>query len=296
MGRFMIVVALAAVAFGANEVGKRFWKAVDTGEPTITDTKTPKRSATTKRSTAKAKGAQAKHSAGKSAKPDAPVTKAVGNAAKADTAIAKAVGNAVKADAPVMKADGNAVKADAPVTKADGNAAKAEAQAEQKTSEVASSGAEQRPEKKTIEVASRVTSSGFTSVTSSGTTSTAVPASNTSSSTNTSPDSIDFTATTVGQKLQKKSKLRSKIEAKLQATGYSGTVYEAAYGFQNVEELNAAIDLVQNHGYSFEYLKVQMTGKYVDSKTHVVYRAYQAEDGTVKLVGPELAANRVPGS
>ena len=100
----------------------------------------------------------------------------------------------------------------------------------------------------------------------------------------------------MGLKLQQKNKLRSKIEAKLQAIGYSGTVYEAAYGFKTVEELNEATDLVQNHGYSFDFLKVLKTGKYVDPKTHLVYRAHQAEDGTVKLLGQELATNPVPES
>ena len=103
---------------------------------------------------------------------------------------------------------------------------------------------------------------------------------------------VDFTATDVGQKLQKNSTLRSKIEAKLLAAGYTGTAYEAGYGFKNVGQLNAATNQVQNHGgYSFELIKVLMTGTYVDPVTHQVYRARQLADGSMQLVKPELATN-----
>jgi hypothetical protein len=102
---------------------------------------------------------------------------------------------------------------------------------------------------------------------------------------------IDFTGTALGQKLQKNSAIRSKIEAKLQAAGYTGTVYEAAYGFKNLGQLNAATNQVQNQGYSFNLLKALMTGTYVDPHTHVVYRANQQPDGTVKLVRTGLATN-----
>ena len=104
---------------------------------------------------------------------------------------------------------------------------------------------------------------------------------------------IDFTATDVGQKLQKNGALQSKIEAKLLAAGYTGSVYEAAYGFKNMGQLNAATNMVQNHGYDFALLKLLMTGSYVDPKTHTVYRAQQLPDGTMKLVQPELATNPV---
>jgi hypothetical protein len=116
---------------------------------------------------------------------------------------------------------------------------------------------------------------------------TASPTSNTRLSTST----IDFTATAVGQKLEKNSALRSKIEAKLQAAGYSGSVYEAAYGFKNLGQFNAATNQVQNQGYSFELLKVLMTGTYVDPATHTVYRANRLPDGTVTLVSTDGATN-----
>ena len=104
---------------------------------------------------------------------------------------------------------------------------------------------------------------------------------------------IDYTSTSLGQKLQKNSVQRSKIEAKLKAAGYNGTIYEAAYGFKNLGQLNAATNQVQNQGMSFELLKVLMTGKYVDPKTHVLYQAQRMPDGTVKLVSPNRATNPV---
>jgi hypothetical protein len=107
----------------------------------------------------------------------------------------------------------------------------------------------------------------------------------------TSTATIDFTGTKVGQKLEKNSALRSKIEAKLQAAGYTGTAYEAAYGFKNLGQLNAATNMVQNHGTSFELLKVLMTGTYVDPVTHNVYRTQTLPNGTTQLVKPELATN-----
>ena len=113
-------------------------------------------------------------------------------------------------------------------------------------------------------------------------------------STRTSTAPIDFSSTSLGQKLQKNSALRSKIEAKLQAAGYTGSVYEAAYGFKNLGQFNAATNQVQNQGYSFNLLKVLMTGTYVDPQTHVVYRANQLPDGTVNLVRAGLATNPAP--
>jgi hypothetical protein len=110
----------------------------------------------------------------------------------------------------------------------------------------------------------------------------------------TATPAIDFTATKVGQKLEKNSALRSKIEAKLQAAGYTGTAYEAAYGFKNLGQLNAATNQVQNQGMSFDLLKVLMTGTYVDPVTHNVYRTQKLPNGTTQLVKPELATNTAP--
>ena len=122
-------------------------------------------------------------------------------------------------------------------------------------------------------------------------TSTSTNRSSTTTTPGTSTPLVDFTATKVGQKLEKNSSLRSKIEAKLQAAGYTGTAYEAGYGFKNVGQLNAATNMVQNQGYSFDLIKVLMTGNYVDPETHQVYRARQLADGSMQLVKPDLATN-----
>ena len=116
----------------------------------------------------------------------------------------------------------------------------------------------------------------------------------TSSSLTTSTSTIDFTATKAGALLEKNSSLRSKIEAKLLAAGYTGSVYEAADGFKNVGQRNAATNQVQNHGTSFELLKVLMTGTYVDPATHVVYRTQRLPDGTTQLVRSDLATTTAP--
>jgi hypothetical protein len=115
----------------------------------------------------------------------------------------------------------------------------------------------------------------------------------TTASLTTKTNTIDFEATSLGQTLQKNSVQRSKIEAKLLEAGYTGTIYEAAYGFKNLGQLNAATNQVQNQGISFELLKVMMTGTYVDPDTHLLYRANRSADGTVKLLDPTLARNPV---
>ena len=47
--------------------------------------------------------------------------------------------------------------------------------------------------------------------------------------------------------------------------GYTGDVFEAAYGFKNLGQFNAAVNNAQNHGLSFEQLKTLMTGVSVDA-------------------------------
>ena len=122
-------------------------------------------------------------------------------------------------------------------------------------------------------------------------TTTTTTASTGTSPSGTSTTGADFTSTKVGQLLEKNATLRSKIEAKLQAAGYTGTAYEAGYGFKNVGQLNAATNMVQNQGTSFDLLKVLMTGTYVDPVTHNVYRTQTLPNGTTQLVKPELATN-----
>ena len=168
------------------------------------------------------------------------------------------------------KTKGAQTKANKHLAKADTKAVKADAK---------SAKGERKTGKHTTDSVSKTATDGATSTT---------PGTKTSASTR-----IDYTATSLGQKLQKNSVQRSKIEAKLKAAGYNGTIYEAAYGFKNLGQLNAATNQVQNQGVSFELLKVLMTGKYVDPKTHVLYQAQQMPDGTVKLVSPERATNPV---
>jgi hypothetical protein len=113
--------------------------------------------------------------------------------------------------------------------------------------------------------------------------------------TTTSPGTtpIDFTTTPVGQRLSKNSALRSKLETRLEALGYSGTVYQAAYGFKNQGQLVAAINVSQNLDVPFEQLKLQMTG-YSVSKDGTVLRANLNPDGTISMVDPSLATDPAP--
>jgi hypothetical protein len=258
MRRLTTFVALAvAFTVSSSEAAKPAAKPAGAGKPTITKTQTPK-SGGTKSSTVKvspSKGPSVKGasaSGSKSVKPAKTTTQ---------TQVAKGGGqtkiSGANADKSV-KAQGVQAKADAKATKAEARTAKSGSSTTTTTS----------------------TTDGTRSLTSpSGTSTTTTPA-------------IDFTATKVGEKLQKNSTLRSKIETKLQAAGYTGTAYEAAYGFKNVGQLNAATNQVQNQGVSFDVLKVLMTGTYVDPVTHNVYRTQKFPDGTVKLVNPELATNR----
>ena len=191
--------------------------------------------------------------------------------AKTTTQVAKGGGQAkvsgAKADKGV-KPQGTQAKADAKATKADARATKAEARTAKSGSSTTTS-----------------TTDGTSTSPSSTTTTT------TTSTPTTSTPTIDFTSTKVGKLLEKNPTLRSKIEAKLQAAGYTGTAFEAGYGFKNVGQLNAATNQVQNQGTSFNLLKVLMTGTYVDPVTHNVYRAQTLPNGTVQLVKPELATN-----
>lgn len=272
MRRLMILVVLGlALAVGA-EAGPKPTKPTNTPKPTITKTQAPKGGAPkgatvkvspSKGSTMKVTGTQAKGS----------TMKATGVHAKGSTVKvtgAQAKGSTVKAKgAQATVSSGKSAKS----AKSDTKLAKADVKAPK--TETKSAKVEQKTKK--------------TNTASSGTS--AAPTTDTSSPTRTSTAPIDFAGTSLGQKLQKNSALRSKIEAKLQAAGYSGTVYEAAYGFKNLGQLNAATNQVQNQGYSFNLLKVLMTGTYVDPRTHVVYRANQLPDGTVTLVRAGLATD-----
>jgi hypothetical protein len=104
---------------------------------------------------------------------------------------------------------------------------------------------------------------------------------------------IDFTTTPLGQKLSRNSSIRSKLETRLQALGYTGTVYQAAYGFKNQGQLMASVNNAHNLGISFEQLKLQMTG-YTVAANGTILRANLNPDGTISLLDPKLVTNPAP--
>ena len=251
MRRLTTIVALAmTLAASSSEAAKPTSKPPTGGKPTITKTQTQKVGVT---KTSTGKPSAPKGTTVKSTSPSA--SKSV-KAVKPTTQVASG-GGQTKASGKSLKS----AKPDTGIAKTDKS--------------VKTQGAQAKNDAKSTKAGSSTTT---TRTASSGT-----------SPSGTSTLGVDFTATKVGQKLENNSALRSKIEAKLQAAGYSGSVYEAAYGFKNVGQLNAATNMVQNHGTSFDLLKVLMTGTYVDPVTHNVYRTQKLPDGTTQLVKPELA-------
>ena len=103
----------------------------------------------------------------------------------------------------------------------------------------------------------------------------------------------DFTTTPLGQKLSRNSSIRSKLETRLQALGYTGTVYQAAYGFKNQGQLMASVNNAQHLGISFDQLKLQMTG-YTVAANGTILRANLNPDGTISLMDPKLVTNPAP--
>jgi hypothetical protein len=112
----------------------------------------------------------------------------------------------------------------------------------------------------------------------------------TSTPTTTSPTTVNFAASPVGQKLTKNTALQSKLTTKLTTLGYTGTVFEAAYGFKNLGQFVAATNVSQNLGIPFEQLKLQMTGLTVDAQGNVL-KANLNPDGTISMVSPANATN-----
>jgi hypothetical protein len=115
----------------------------------------------------------------------------------------------------------------------------------------------------------------------------------TTTTTVTTGGTIDFASTSVGQKLTRNTALQSKLATKLTALGYTGTVFEAAYGFKNLGQFVAATNVSQNLGIPFEQLKLQMTGLTVDAQGNVL-KANLAPNGTITLVDPALATSPAP--
>jgi hypothetical protein len=117
----------------------------------------------------------------------------------------------------------------------------------------------------------------------------------TASSTTTLTTTVDFTQGKVAQKLTRNTKLAEKLAAKLTAMGYTGDVLQAAYGFKNLGQFNAAVNNAQNHNLSFEQLKTLMTGVSVDADGVVLY-ANRNADGTVTMVPLEALTDPAPTS
>jgi hypothetical protein len=128
---------------------------------------------------------------------------------------------------------------------------------------------------KTTKTGSDSTSTGSTSTSSTSTSSTG----------GTTTTKIDFTATPVGQKLSRNTALNSKLVTRLQAEGYTGSVYQAAYGFKNLGQFVAATNVSKNLGIPFQQLKVQMTGVSV-AADGTVLKAMTDASGKVTLVDP----------
>ena len=137
------------------------------------------------------------------------------------------------------------------------------------------------------------TSTTTSTTTNSTTSSTSTSGTTTSGGTTTTSTTIDFTNGPVAEKLAKNSNLRTKLESRLQAIGYEGTVYQAAYGFKNQGQFVAATNVSRNLGISFDQLKVQMTGLSV-AADGTVLNANLAADGTVTMVDSTYVTKAVP--
>ena len=163
----------------------------------------------------------------------------------------------------------SAPKAKAPktTTKADTKLAKAEAKSARKAGTTATS----------TTTSSSTTNSETTTV----------------GSATTTPTTVDFTQGAVAEKLAKNTNLRTKLESRLLAAGYEGTVYQAAYGFRNQGQFVAATNVARNTGTSFEQLKLQMTGLTVDANG-VVLKANVGTDGTITMVDPADVTKAAP--
>ena len=132
---------------------------------------------------------------------------------------------------------------------------------------------------------STTTTTASTSTSSTSTTST--------TGTTTTTPAIDFTSGAVGSKLTKNTALRTKVQSRLTALGYTGTVYQAAYGFKNLGQFVAATNVSKNLGISFDKLKLQMTGLTVKADGTVL-EANVGTNGKVTLVAPALVTNAAP--
>jgi hypothetical protein len=81
--------------------------------------------------------------------------------------------------------------------------------------------------------------------------------------------------------------LSSKLQTRLEALGYKGTVYQAAYGFKNTGQFVAATNVARNLGVSFDQIKLNMTGFSV-KPDGTVLQANMTSSG-MKMVDPAAA-------
>ena len=138
---------------------------------------------------------------------------------------------------------------------------------------------------KSTSTASTLTTTSSSS-TPTSTTSETSSTSGTSSTTTATTTTIDYTKGKVAEHLAKNANLRTKLETRLQAAGYEGTVYQAAYGFRNQGQFIAATNVSQHLTIPFEQLKAYMTGVAVDADG-VLWSATVGTDGKLTLVAPE---------
>lgn len=132
-----------------------------------------------------------------------------------------------------------------------------------------------------------------TSTTTSATSFSGTSGTTTSGGTRTTATTVGFSKGKVPERLAKNTNLRTKLESRLLAAGYEGTVYQAAYGFKNQGQFIAATNVSCNTGVSFEQLKLQMTGLSVDADG-VVLKANVGADGTITLVDPADVTKAAP--
>jgi hypothetical protein len=132
---------------------------------------------------------------------------------------------------------------------------------------------------------------GTATATTADSTSSTTGTSTSGTSTGTTKTTINFTATAVGQKLSKNTALSSKLQTRLEALGYKGTVYQAAYGFKNLGQFVAATNVSRNLGVSFEQMKLNMTGLSV-KPDGTVLQANMTSAG-IKMVDPSKVTDPV---
>ncbi len=189
------------------------------------------------------------------------------------TRIAKADAKSARVTAKVVRVDAKAARVDAKSARVNAKAARVDAKSAKVDAKLAKADAKAAKTKKTTVATTELsTSKKRTTTPTSGTT------------------TVNFTSGTLGTKLTKNSALRSKLESRLTALGYDGTVYQAAYGFKNLGQFVAATNVSKNLGIPFEQLKVLMTGLSV-APDGTVLRASVGPDGKVTMVDPALVVD-----